>query len=286
MRLKTRISLRSLRIAAPLAAITLGAVGCVPQQRYDELMTAYRGKEQLLLSTQNDLDTARNNERVLRGQLLQATEDIRSLERMRDGSGQDLDRLLTDYDRLQRQLIELGAGPLPAEVVDALTELASRYPEVLEFDAQRGLVRFAADFTFPLGSVELSDSARQALRTFAGILASPDAQVLEVRVVGHTDNVPISRPQTRASHPSNVHLSVHRAIAVRDALVAAGVAPARFSVMGYGEYRPVAANGRNGSPENRRVEVFLTPMLVPSGPAADELSETIVQVEVDDEPTK
>ena len=104
MRLKTRISLRSLRIAAPLAAITLGAVGCVPQQRYDELMTAYRGKEQLLLSTQNDLDTARNNERVLRGQLLQATEDIRSLERMRDGSGQDLDRLLTDYDRLQRQL--------------------------------------------------------------------------------------------------------------------------------------------------------------------------------------
>jgi hypothetical protein len=83
-----------------------------------------------------------------------------------------------------------------------------------------------------------------------------------------------------------VHLSVHRAIAVRDALVGDGVAPARFSVMGYGEYRPVAANGRNGSPENRRVEVFLTPMLVPSGPAGEELSETIVQVEVDDEPTK
>ncbi len=271
-----RITRSTLRLVLPLAAFSLAGLGCVPQQRYDELMTAYRGKEQQLLSTQNDLDTAKNNERVLRQQLLQATEDIRSLERMRDGSSADLDRLVSDYDRLQRQLVELGAGPLPAEVVDALTELAARYPEVLEFDAQR----------FPLGSVKLSESARQALATFAGILDSVGAENLEIRIVGHTDNVPISRPQTRASHPSNVHLSVHRAIAVRDALVAAGVAPARFSVMGYGEYRPVAANGRNGSPENRRVEVFLTPMLVPSGPAADELSETIVQVEVDDEPTK
>jgi len=273
-------------LLAPLAAVVAAGTGCVPQDRYDELMTAYRGKEQMLLSTQNELDTAKNNERVLRQQLLQATEDIRSLERMRDGSSADLDRLVSDYDRLQRQLVELGAGPLPAEVVDALTELAARYPEVLEFDPRRGMIRFAADFTFPLGSVKLSESARQALATFATILDSPEAENLEVRIVGHTDNVPISRPQTRAQHPSNVHLSVHRAIAVRNALVGDGVAPARFSVMGYGEFRPVVANGRNGAPENRRVEVFLTPMLVPGGPAGDDLSETIVQVEIEDEPTK
>ena len=112
---------------------------------------------------------------------------------MRDGSSSDLDRLVSDYDRLQRQLIELGAGPLPVDVIDALTELSNRYPEVLEFDAQRGVVRFAADFTFPLCSVELSDSAREALRTFAGILGGTGAESLEVRIVGHTDNVPIRR---------------------------------------------------------------------------------------------
>ncbi|MGA1045504.1 MAG: OmpA family protein [Phycisphaerales bacterium] len=281
-----RFSRTVLRLVLPLAAFSLAGLGCVPQQRYDELMTAYRGKEQQLLSTQNDLDTAKNNERVLRGQLLKATEDIRSLERMRDGSSSDLDRLVSDYDRLQRQLVELGAGPLPAEVIDALTELATRYPEVLEFDAQRGVVRFAADFTFPLGSVELSESARQALRTFAGILASDDADSLEVRIVGHTDNVPIRRAETRAKHPSNLHLSAHRAIAVRDAFVAAGLSPQRFSVVGYGEYRPIVANARNGAPQNRRVEVFLTPMLIPTGSGAELVpAETIVQVE-DDEPTK
>lgn len=282
----SRTTRSTLRLVLPLAAFSLAGLGCVPQQRYDELMTAYRGKEQQLLSTQNDLDTATNNERVLRGQLLKATEDIRSLERMRDGSSSDLDRLVSDYDRLQRQLIELGAGPLPAEVIDALTELATRYPEVLEFDAQRGVVRFAADFTFPLGSVELSESARQALRTFAGILGSDGAESLEVRIVGHTDNVPIRRAETRAKHPSNLHLSAHRAIAVRDALVAAGLTPQRFSVVGYGEYRPIVANGRNGAPENRRVEVFLTPMLIPTGSGVEVVpAETIVQVE-DDEPTK
>ena len=275
-----------LRLVLPLAAFALAGLGCVPQQRYDELMTAYRGKEQQLLSTRNDLDTANNNERVLRGQLLKATEDIRSLERMRDGSSSDLDRLVSDYDRLQRQLIELGAGPLPVDVIDALTELSNRYPEVLEFDAQRGVVRFAADFTFPLGSVELSESAREALRTFAGILGGTGAESLEVRIVGHTDNVPIRRAETRAKHPSNLHLSAHRAIAVLDALVAAGLTPQRFSVVGYGEYRPIVANGRNGAPENRRVEVFLTPMLIPTGSGVQTVPpETVVQVE-DDEPTK
>lgn len=282
----TRIPRSTLRLVLPLAAISLAGVGCVPQQRYDQLMTAYRGKEQQLLSTQNELDTARNNERVLRGQLLRATDDIRGLERMRDGSSADLDRLVSDYDRLQRQLIELGAGPLPAEMVDALTELSKRYPEVLQFDAQQGLVRLAADFTFPLGSVELSESARQALRTLAGILASGSAQNLEIRVVGHTDNVPIRRAETRAKHPTNLHLSAHRAIAVRDALVAAGLSPQQFSVVGYGEFRPAVANGRNGAPENRRVEVFLTPMLIPTGSGVRTVpAETVVQV-VDDEPTK
>jgi len=276
---------RPVRLLLPM--LMLAGVGCVPQQRYDELMTAYRGKEQSLLSTENDLSISRSNERALREQLLKATEDIRALESLRGTNSGDIDRLLADYDRLQRQLVELGSGPLPDEVVDALNDLASRYPQLLQFDAQRGLLRFAADFTFALGSTELSDSAQAALRTLAGILASPEAQGLEIRVVGHTDNVPIRRAETRAKHPTNLHLSAHRAIAVRDALVTDGVNPIRFSVVGYGEFRPVVANGKNGAPENRRVEVFLTPMLVPTGgvPSAPAVTESTIVV-VEEEPTK
>ena len=83
---------------------------------------------------------------------------------------------------------------------------------------------------------------------------------LEVRVVGHTDNVPIRRSSTAAQHPTNIHLSAHRSISVRDALVGDGIDANRFMVAGYGEFRPIAANGARGSEMNRRVELFLVPM--------------------------
>ncbi|HAC09936.1 MAG TPA: hypothetical protein DCG14_09815, partial [Phycisphaerales bacterium] len=103
-------------------------------------------------------------------------------------------------------------------------------------------------------------AAKQAIGTLAGILETKDALAFEIRVVGHTDNMPISRPETRAKHPTNMHLSTHRAISVRDALVKDGIAANRVQVAGYGEFRPVAENGKRGSATNRRVEIFLTPM--------------------------
>jgi chemotaxis protein MotB len=278
----------TVRSVPTLALTTLlvagfAATGCVPQQKYDELMTAYRGKEQALLASQAELDTARTNERALRQQVVRSTDEMRQLERFRAAASGDIDRLLADYDRLQRQLVELGAGPLPAEVTAALTDLAARYPDVLQFDERRGMLRFSADFTFPPGSTNLSDSAGAALRTFAQILNSEAAQTLEVRVVGHTDNVPIGRPETRARHPTNLHLSAHRAIAVRDALVSSQVAPARFSVIGYGEFRPVVPNTRAGAPENRRVEVYLAPLVVPGDlPVGGSITETVVRVPAED----
>jgi chemotaxis protein MotB len=79
-------------------------------------------------------------------------------------------------------------------------------------------------------------------------------------VVGHTDNVPIRRGSTAAQHPTNMHLSAHRAISVRDALNADGVTANRFMVAGYGEFRPIVTNGARGADANRRVELFLVPM--------------------------
>jgi hypothetical protein len=57
-----------------------------------------------------------------------------------------------------------------------------------------------------------------------------------------------------------VHLSAHRSISVRDALVGDGVSANRFMVAGYGEFRPIAENTSKGNADNRRVEVFLVPM--------------------------
>jgi hypothetical protein len=79
-----------------------------------------------------------------------------------------------------------------------------------------------------------------------------------VKVVGHTDNAPLVR--TKAKFGTNVMLSVYRSASLRNALVKDGVSARRFQVAGYGEFRPMVVNGAKGAAENRRVELYLTPL--------------------------
>jgi chemotaxis protein MotB len=145
---------------------------------------------------------------------------------------------------------------LPPELDQALKEFASRYPDAVEYLADHGAVRWKSDLTFGLGSDVVRDSAKSSLREFAQICAGPAAEGFEVVVVGHTDDVPISR--SKAQHPTNWHLSVHRSIAVMNELSGFGVPSKRIGVMGYGEFQPAVPNPPSGGNEkNRRVEIFL-----------------------------
>jgi chemotaxis protein MotB len=173
----------------------------------------------------------------------------------------------TDYERLLKQVGNLNMGPLPAELNKALADLAAQYPDVLTFDQRSGMLRFSSDFTFASGSAALNANAQTLVQKLASILNTPIAQPFEVKVVGHTDNQPIKR--VASQHPSNMHLSAHRAISVRDALVGDGVAANRMQVAGYGEFRPIVPNGANGAAQNRRVEIFLAPLTVPLAPTGN-----------------
>ncbi len=286
------------RAALPILTLSLvGLAGCVPQGKYDDLMTAYRSKEQQVLTLQGDLDSSRANEEALRVQLARAAEDLRMAQDMMKNGGGDLAELQRRYEDLLKRVNGMD-NPLSAAVNDALTEIAAAYPELLEFDAKRGMLRFKSDVTFDSGSAVLSAKAVEVLRKIAPVLNSPDADQLEVKVVGHTDNQPINR--VKKDHPTNVHLSAHRAISVRDEFVRAGVKAGRFQVAGYGEFRPLVANGPKGARENRRVEIFLSPMAydlndIPDGgeapaaataPVADERPRTIQPSRQPEEPTK
>jgi len=289
-------STRTFRLSSPralaLATLALGALSaCVPQEKYNDLELAYRSQQQQLLRTQGDLDTCRANESRLRSQLAQAAGDLASLDALRKGQNVDVDKLLADYEELLKKVGNMNGGPLPDELNKALLALAAMYPDLLQFDERRGMIRFAADFTFDPGSVGLKPSAIAALKALAPILNSSEASPFEVVVVGHTDNVPIRK--SAAQHPTNMHLSAHRAIAVRDALNKDGVSASRFLIAGYGEYRPLVANGPNGAAQNRRVDVYLMPYFVPSTmavePAAAAPAPAVPAAAprvVDDEPTK
>ena len=75
-------------------------------------------------------------------------------------------------------------------------------------------------------------------------------------ISGHTDTDPISN----ARFPSNWELSSTRALTFMKYLLSINqdLNPARFSAIGYGEYRPIANNDTaEGKQTNRRVEILI-----------------------------
>jgi len=106
--------------------------------------------------------------------------------------------------------------------------------------------------TFPTGQAKLLESFQPTLQRIASLIASKKGFM--VVVSGHTDNTPIKTAQ----FPSNWELSAARAISVAKSLTENGVDPARVSIQGNAEYRPLYKNATPANKRaNRRVEITL-----------------------------
>jgi len=105
---------------------------------------------------------------------------------------------------------------------------------------------------FDTGSAEIRSNSRPAFGRLAQAL---QATHREIRVEGHTDNVPIHNSR----FVSNWDLSTARAsAAVRLLIVNYGFDPQHLSAAGYAEYRPIADNGTpEGRAANRRVDIVV-----------------------------
>ena len=175
----------------------------------------------------------------------------------------NLEKNLADREELIKKMQAglMGGGLLPVELSTALEDFAKANPDLIEFDSNRGLVKFKSDLLFDKGSDQVASNAQQAIRTLTGILNSDQAKQFDIIIAGHTDDIPIRKATTQAAHPTNWHLSVHRAIAVLLLMETDGINPTRLRACGFGEYRPVEANAANkgGNPKNRRVEIYIVP---------------------------
>ncbi|SCK14151.1 OmpA family protein [Vogesella sp. LIG4] len=105
-----------------------------------------------------------------------------------------------------------------------------------------------SDVSFDSGRYDIKSNLRPVLDRFAVTLQQNP--VTTVRIIGHTDNT--------GSDAINNPLSVNRAKATREYLVAHGVAMNRIAIDGRGSHEPIADNGTpNGRAANRRVEIFV-----------------------------
>ena len=138
-------------------------------------------------------------------------------------------------------------------------EMANRSVRLSE-DSRGLTVSLAEAGFFEPGSAVMQSKALAVVDRIAATLRPLG---YNLRVEGHTDNVPIHTAQ----FPSNWELSTARATFLLQYLISnATIPPARLSAVGYGEYRPVAANSSaEGRAANRRVD------LVVLGAAAEKL---------------
>jgi phosphate transport system substrate-binding protein len=117
----------------------------------------------------------------------------------------------------------------------------------------RGGRRISTTFRFDPGSIVLDDKAKQDVTRLADFLQTPAMANKDILLIGFADSV--------GPFDANRNLSVNRANAVRNAILAAGGAklnPAKITLKAYGELLPVACNTDDGGREkNRRVEVWV-----------------------------
>ena len=129
-------------------------------------------------------------------------------------------------------------------------------PSGCHFDGSQALE--LRGVSFATGTALLDTASAAVLRQAARILNASANMPLSIEVAGHTDD--------RGSDERNMRLSVARALAVVDFLIAEGVAAQRLHAVGYGERRPkVPLAGLRGQSleaaraKNRRVELRAIP---------------------------
>ena len=235
----------------------VGSFGCVSQKRADDLETLNRHTQEQVTELQVQLEAKRAEIAALQDQM--RSQGSSSSAQLQSAKAEHA-RLAAALEDAESRLRRLAANPILEPEVDlALVKLVDSNPQLMGYDPQLGMVKFSSDLTFALGSTEISAEAVNSLEKLGKILNSNSGRDYVISIVGHTDSVPIRRAQTLQDHRTNWHLSVHRAIAVKDVLTNAKVSPARIAVAGHGEHQPIAPNAKGGNKANRRVEIYLLP---------------------------
>ncbi|MBI1425380.1 MAG: flagellar motor protein MotD [Gammaproteobacteria bacterium] len=154
--------------------------------------------------------------------------------------------------------------PVPAEQPPQhhMIQLANRIKRNLQPLIDKQLIKVTSNklwveveintsILYSSGSAELELEAFDPLKKLAGMLQRLPNYI---DVEGYTDNLPINN----SVYPSNWELSAARAASVVQLFIKNGVDPDHLSVIGYGEYRPIADNKTvEGRRQNRRVRVVI-----------------------------
>ena len=134
------------------------------------------------------------------------------------------------------------ATPAPSASTPATTPPAGDAKPVLKKDR----LEIPGQIVFESGKAILKPESEAGINQLKQYL-DETPRVTKLRIEGHTDNV--------GSPEANETLSGQRALAIKAALVAKGVAKERLLAVGFGQTKPIADNTtEEGRAKNRRTE--------------------------------
>lgn len=247
-----------------LSGLSLG--GCVDQKKYDDLLETNQTSAARIEQLTQENQTYQGGLDRKQARILELEAEMRQLKGVNSDLTGQIGTVKEGQRGIRDALNNIRLAALNPETDKALQALAEQYKDIIRYDAARGMLQFMSDLTFDSGSDAVKPNAKASLEKLAQIMKNSSAGEYDLRIVGHTDNQPISNPSTSKRFASNRVLSAYRAIAVEEALRSGGLSPNRMEIAGWGEYRPVVPNrGRGGTVENRRVEVYVVPSTATSG---------------------
>lgn len=242
---------------AGLGLASVSFTGCVGQGEYDNMYTTNRSMTARQKGLERERDEARTALEALKRNLGSGEGALAALQKENEELRRLLNQSMLSLKDLEGKMAGLSFGELDPQTDAALEKFARENPGLVTYDAARGMLQFNSDLTFDSGSSIVKQDAKRALSALSEVLKTSSALQYDVVVEGHTDSQRISANTARL-HPTNRHLSAHRAISVIDVLGNQGVTWGRMMAAGWGEYRPVQENGGSGNtPANRRVEIYL-----------------------------
>ena len=216
-----------------------------------------------------------------RAELKKAKEDIARLEKVLASrsteTGAAMKEMRQTIDRLEEKNRDLEEERLAREArlvkiretYDELTVLLAaeigRREVVLDTHPDSLSIDLSEKILFDSGATEVKSAGLEILRRLGGVLVN--LQGHDIRIEGHTDNVPISS-RLREKFPSNWELSAVRAASVLHFLQEqVGLPGESLAAVGHGEFRPVADNATpEGRALNRRIRILLKPQDLPAAP--------------------
>jgi chemotaxis protein MotB len=228
-----------------IAAALIG--GCVSSGEFEKLQT----------EKNQEIDSLQKQRAALEQQTRELQSQRRALEEQRMALERQQNDLRAELATLARQKAQLEAANVQTKtqydgLVRTLTDEVKKGELQVRQYKDMLSVEVAERLFFDSGRATLKEQGKVVLKIVGEALkAYPDKVI---RVVGHTDNVPIATAQ----FPSNWELSVARASTVVRFLESSGIPSDRLISSGRAHYSPVASNDdAEGRQKNRRIEITL-----------------------------